>query len=127
MKPKKMAHNSKKPSSWATVRKAVAFFCWFESYLVVNKTNFSIKWLKFDVKETLKLSHGAQSWSFFLLVWILPERALSQKVKTQMKSSIDSGDPDGDPDEMQHDAAFHQDLHCLLRLKHRLGTDIHKN
>ena len=22
-----------------------------------------------------------------------------------------------DPDEMQHDAAFHQGLHCLLRLK----------
>ena len=27
-----------------------------------------------------------------------------------------------DPDEMQHNAAFHQGLHCLLRLKHPLGT-----
>ena len=23
-----------------------------------------------------------------------------------------------DPDEMQHNSAFHQGLHCLLRLKH---------
>ena len=28
-----------------------------------------------------------------------------------------------DPDEMQHNAAFHQFLHCLLRFK--LGTKIH--
>ena len=28
-----------------------------------------------------------------------------------------------DPDEMQHNAAFHQGLHCLLRL----GTEIHHN
>ena len=28
-----------------------------------------------------------------------------------------------DPDEMQHNAAFHQCLHCLLRL----GTEIHHN
>ena len=27
-----------------------------------------------------------------------------------------------DPDEMQHNAAFHQGLHCLLRLKQ---TEIH--
>ena len=26
------------------------------------------------------------------------------------------------PDEMQHNAAFHQDLHCLLRLKQPSGT-----
>ena len=29
---------------------------------------------------------------------------------------------DQDPDGMQHDAAFHQDLHCLLRLKQPSGT-----
>ena len=28
-----------------------------------------------------------------------------------------------DPDEMQHDAAFHQGLHCLLRLKQSSGTE----
>ena len=27
-----------------------------------------------------------------------------------------------DPDDMQHVAAFHQDLHCLLRLKQPTGT-----
>ena len=32
-----------------------------------------------------------------------------------------------DPDEMQHIAAFHQDLHCLLRLKQPSGTEKHKN
>ena len=32
-----------------------------------------------------------------------------------------------DPDEMQHNAAFHQDLHCLLRSKQSLGTEIHYN
>ena len=32
-----------------------------------------------------------------------------------------------DPDEMQHNAAFHQDLHCLLSLKQPSGTDIHHN
>ena len=32
-----------------------------------------------------------------------------------------------DPDEMQHNAAFHQDLHCLLRLKQSSGTEIHYN
>ena len=32
-----------------------------------------------------------------------------------------------DPDEMQHDAAFHQGLHCLLRLKQPSGTEIHHN
>ena len=29
------------------------------------------------------------------------------------------------PDKMQHDAAFHQSLHCLLRIKQPLGTEIH--
>ena len=32
-----------------------------------------------------------------------------------------------DPDEMQHHAAFHQVLHCLLRLKHPSGTEVHHN
>ena len=30
-----------------------------------------------------------------------------------------------DPDEMQHNAAFHQGLHCLLRLKQPSGTEMH--
>ena len=32
-----------------------------------------------------------------------------------------------DPDEMQHDAAFHQGLHCLLRLKQHSVTEIYHN
>ena len=32
-----------------------------------------------------------------------------------------------DPDEMQHNAAFHQDLHCLLKLKQASRTEIHHN
>ena len=32
-----------------------------------------------------------------------------------------------DQDEMQHDAAFNQDLHSLLRLKQPSGTDIDLN
>ena len=28
------------------------------------------------------------------------------------------------PDEMQHNAAFHQGLHCLLRLKQPSGTEM---
>ena len=32
-----------------------------------------------------------------------------------------------DPDEMQYNAALHQGLHCLLRLKQPLGTEIHHN
>ena len=32
-----------------------------------------------------------------------------------------------DPDEMQHYAAFHQGLHCLLRLKQPSRTEIHHN
>ena len=32
-----------------------------------------------------------------------------------------------DQDEMQHNAAFHQGLHYLLRLKQSSGTDIHQN
>ena len=32
-----------------------------------------------------------------------------------------------DPDEMQHNAAFHQGLHCLLRLKQHSETKIHHN
>ena len=32
-----------------------------------------------------------------------------------------------DPDEMQHNATFHQGLHCLLRLKQHSGTEIHHN
>ena len=28
-----------------------------------------------------------------------------------------------DPDEMQHNAAFHQGLHCLLRFKQASGTE----
>ena len=28
-----------------------------------------------------------------------------------------------DPDEKQHNAAFHQGLHCLLRLKQPSGTE----
>ena len=32
-----------------------------------------------------------------------------------------------DPDEMQQDAAFHQDLHLLLSLKRPTGTEIHHN
>ena len=30
-----------------------------------------------------------------------------------------------DTDEMQHNAAFHQGLHCLLRLKQPSWTEIH--
>ena len=32
-----------------------------------------------------------------------------------------------DPDEMQHNAAFHQGLHCLLRLKQPSETALHHN
>ena len=32
-----------------------------------------------------------------------------------------------DPDEMQHKAAFHLGLHCLLRLKQPPGKEIHHN
>ena len=32
-----------------------------------------------------------------------------------------------DPDEMQHNAAFHQGLHCLLKLKPPSVTEIHHN
>ena len=32
-----------------------------------------------------------------------------------------------DPDEMQHHAAFHQGLHCLLRLKQPSVTEIYHN
>ena len=32
-----------------------------------------------------------------------------------------------DPDEMPHNKAFHQGLHCLLRLKQSSGTEIHHN
>ena len=32
-----------------------------------------------------------------------------------------------DPNEMQHNAAFHQGLHCLLRLKQPSETEIHRN
>ena len=32
-----------------------------------------------------------------------------------------------DPDEIQHYAAFHQGLHCLVRLKHPSGTEIYHN
>ena len=32
-----------------------------------------------------------------------------------------------DPDEMQHNAAFHQGLHCLLRLKPNSRTKTHNN
>ena len=32
-----------------------------------------------------------------------------------------------DPDEVQHNAAFHQGLHCLLRFKQFSGTEIHHN
>ena len=32
-----------------------------------------------------------------------------------------------DPDEMQHSAALHQGLHCLLRLQQPSGTEIQNN
>ena len=32
-----------------------------------------------------------------------------------------------DQDEMQHNAAFHLGLHCVLRLKQSSGTKIHHN
>ena len=32
-----------------------------------------------------------------------------------------------DPDEMQLDAAFHQGLHCLLRLQQSSGKETHHN
>ena len=32
-----------------------------------------------------------------------------------------------DPDEMQHNAAFHQGLHCLIRSKQPSGKEIHNN
>ena len=31
------------------------------------------------------------------------------------------------PDEIQHNAAFHQSLHCLLRFKQYTGTEMHHN
>ena len=58
-----------------------------------------------------------------------PKRVLWQTVKTQMKRSIMLHFTSEDPDETQHNAAFHQDLHCkcLLRLKQSSGTEIHHN
>ena len=32
-----------------------------------------------------------------------------------------------DSDKMQHNVAFHQGLHCLLRLKQPLGAEMHHN
>ena len=32
-----------------------------------------------------------------------------------------------DSDEMQHNAAFHKGLQCLLKLKQPSGTEIHHN
>ena len=32
-----------------------------------------------------------------------------------------------DPDEMQHNAAFHQGLHCLQRLKKSSGIELYLN
>ena len=32
-----------------------------------------------------------------------------------------------EPDEMQHTAAFHQGMHCLLRFKQPSATEIHHN
>ena len=32
-----------------------------------------------------------------------------------------------DPEEMQHNAAFYQGLHILLRLKQPSGIEIHRN
>ena len=32
-----------------------------------------------------------------------------------------------DPDKMQHNAAFHQGLQCLLRLKQSSRAEIHQN
>ena len=32
-----------------------------------------------------------------------------------------------DPAEMQHSAAFHKGLHCLLRYKQHSWTEIHNN
>ena len=32
-----------------------------------------------------------------------------------------------DPDEMQHNAAFHQGLHFLLKSKQSSGTELHHN
>ena len=32
-----------------------------------------------------------------------------------------------DPDEMQHNAAFHQGLHCLLRFRQFSETEIYHN
>ena len=31
------------------------------------------------------------------------------------------------PDEMQHNAAFHEGLHCLLRLKYSSGTEVYNS
>ena len=47
-----------------------------------------------------------------LCIWVTPEGVLLQTVKTQMKCRIIN-------------AAFHQGLHCLLRLKQSSGTEIH--
>ena len=41
-----------------------------------------------------------------------------------MGTLANSEDP---ADEMQHNAAFHQGLHCLLRSKESSGTEIHHN
>ena len=54
--------------------------------------------------------------SLTLCIMDTPKWILWQTVKTQMKCSI-----------MQHNAAFHQGLHCLLRLKHPSGTEIYHN
>ena len=40
-----------------------------------------------------------------------------------LKSTLENSE---DSDEMQHNAAFHQGLHCLLRSKQILGTEIHQ-
>ena len=48
---------------------------------------------------------------------------LYQSFSNRSRTSANSKDSD----EMQHNAAFHQGLHCLLRLKQPSGTEIHLN
>ena len=64
-----------------------------------------------------------------------PKWVLWQTVKTQMKCHTmyhfnrvyPAFANSEDPDEMPPNAAFHQGLHYLLRLKQSSGTEIHHN
>ena len=99
----------------------------------VDSTKLDLKFV--NVRETTKvnrISFKTINGETAFLTVLRDGGIVEERVSFSFSIPLYTGNPvilsnSEDQDEILHNAAFYQGLHCFLRLKHLSGTDIHHN